>query len=285
MKGFITVLLLCAAVVACSQGANLLNSLPLIWDDVLRWKNFPSLYSTFLLEPLQSLNFVVAYASQVLLYVAPVVLLWILVKIYRFLSDPLFVVRHLGDIGYVQTREQNMRNSVKIMRKMRKIGDLPPVYPNGWYHVCFSRDVPRKQVKYVQQLGEHFAVFRGEDGVVHVLDAYCLHMGANLAVGGQVVGNCLECPFHGWRYRGSDGKCTHIPYAENPTKVPDMAKLKSWPCLERNDTIFVWYHAEGIDPTWEPDEIPQITQKQWTYRGQTVHYINCHIEVSLLIID
>lgn len=43
-------------------------------------------------------------------------------------------------------------------------------------------------------------------------------MGANLAVGGRVVGDCLECPFHGWQFRGSDGQCTKIPYSEKGTK-------------------------------------------------------------------
>ena len=62
--------------------------------------------------------------------------------------------------------------------------------------------------------GLNLAVFRDERGEVHALDAYCPHMGANLAAGGRVKGDCLECPFHAWRFRGSDGKCTHIPYAE-----------------------------------------------------------------------
>lgn len=60
-------------------------------------------------------------------------------------------------------------------------------------------------------------MFRGEDGIAHVMDAYCPHLGANLAVGGRVVGNCLECPFHGWQFRGDDGKCVKIPYAEKGT--------------------------------------------------------------------
>ena len=62
--------------------------------------------------------------------------------------------------------------------------------------------------------GKNFAVFRAEDGTAHVIGAYCPHLGANLAAGGRVFGNCLECPFHGWRFRGEDGKCTSIPYAE-----------------------------------------------------------------------
>lgn len=62
--------------------------------------------------------------------------------------------------------------------------------------------------------GEQVAVFRGRDGKAHVVDAYCPHLGANLAVGGRVVGNCIECPFHGWQFNGEDGKCVRIPYAE-----------------------------------------------------------------------
>ena len=67
--------------------------------------------------------------------------------------------------------------------------------------------------------GLTLAVFRDENDEVHALDAYCPHLGANLAVGGQVKGDCLECPFHGWQFRGSDGKCTHIPYSEKGRTV------------------------------------------------------------------
>ncbi len=61
------------------------------------------------------------------------------------------------------------------------------------------------------------AVFRGHNGEAYVVDAYCPHLGANLAVGGRVVGSCIECPFHGWQFQGSDGKCVRIPYAEKGT--------------------------------------------------------------------
>ena len=65
--------------------------------------------------------------------------------------------------------------------------------------------------------GLNLAVFRDESGEAHALDAYCPHMGANLAVGGRVIGDCIECPFHGWQFRGNDGKCTKIPNSEKST--------------------------------------------------------------------
>lgn len=58
------------------------------------------------------------------------------------------------------------------------------------------------------------AVFRDTHGHVHALDAFCPHLGANLAVGGKVRGSCLECPFHAWKWNGEDGKCVDIPGAK-----------------------------------------------------------------------
>lgn len=35
-----------------------------------------------------------------------------------------------------------------------------------------------------------------------------------MAEGGRVIGDCLECPFHGWSFHGEDGNCENIPYSE-----------------------------------------------------------------------
>lgn len=70
--------------------------------------------------------------------------------------------------------------------------------------------------------GEQVAVFRSQEGKAYVVDGYCPHLGANLAVGGRVVGNCIECPFHGWQFQGSDGKCVKIPYAEKGMNCQDQ---------------------------------------------------------------
>lgn len=67
----------------------------------------------------------------------------------------------------------------------------PATYPNGWYKIAESSEVPVGKVIEAQALGKVFAVFRGEDQKVAILDAYCVHLGANMAIGGRVVGNCL----------------------------------------------------------------------------------------------
>ncbi|KAH3794564.1 hypothetical protein DPMN_148101 [Dreissena polymorpha] len=112
-------------------------------------------------------------------------------------------------------------------------------------------------------------------GPLTAIDAYCPHMGANLAVGGRVIGDCIECPFHGWKFRGHDGKCVSIPYAD---KVPEVAKVTSYTTMELNGWVYLWHHAEGAEPSWTPMELEDITSGTWQYKGRTEHYINSHIE-------
>lgn len=203
---------------------------------------------------------------------------YILVKVWNFLFVPIKLFRSLGDTGYIPDGIRSMKDVAYEVKRRRKTGNLPPVFPNGWFHILNSWEVDTSEVKFVSCLGEHLAVFRGEDGVVHIVDAYCPHLGANLAIGGQVVGNCIQCPFHGWQFEGDDGKCTKIPYSKT---IPAIAKIKSWPCMERNESIMLWYHAEGTEPSWIPKELDEIKSGKWVYRGRTTHQINAHIQVII----
>ncbi|XP_075223854.1 cholesterol 7-desaturase nvd [Lycorma delicatula] len=188
----------------------------------------------------------------------------------------------LSDVGYdflCENKPNSRRNKkllVEQIRKLRKIGDLPPVYPNGWFALAESPDIKVSQVKYVAALGEHFAIFRTKDGDINVLDAYCPHLGANMAIGGIVHGNCLECPFHGWKFSGDDGKCVDIPYTSS--KVPPSAKVRKWLSKEVNNFIFIWYHAENEEPAWHIQHIPEIQSGKWWYRGRNEFIINSHIQ-------
>lgn len=39
-------------------------------------------------------------------------------------------------------------------RRKRNIGNLPPVFPNGWFAIVDSNDVAKKQVKHIAALGK-----------------------------------------------------------------------------------------------------------------------------------
>ncbi|XP_069980673.1 cholesterol 7-desaturase nvd [Penaeus vannamei] len=199
--------------------------------------------------------------------------------LYRYAFMPLDRVRRVTEIGWGCIAADDKRpiaERIREIQRLRKIGQLPPVYPNGWFAVTESRKVKVEQVIQVQVFGETLAVFRSKDGTAHVTDAYCPHMGANMAVGGVVKGDCLECPFHGWLFRGSDGSCAHIPYSSKA--VPKTANVKRWESREVNGRIYVWYDAEGRPPQWHIPEIGHVTRGEWSYRGRTYHEVLAHIQ-------
>ena len=94
-------------------------------------------------------------------------------------------------------------------------------------------------VRQAHILGLDLAVFRTESGQVGVIDAYCPHLGANIAAGGTVEGDSIKCPFHGWEFN-CDGVCVRIPYAKNPEKIPSEARVTKYTSMEINDQILIW---------------------------------------------
>lgn len=142
--------------------------------------------------------------------------------------------------------------------------NLQPEFPMGWFAVCYSRELAVGEVKPARYFATDLAIWRGEDGVARVLNAHCPHYGADMAKGGRVHGNWLECPFHAWRWDEA-GKLKEIPYSR---KLPPKAKrgdcLPKWPTREINGMVLVWYHPDKIEPLWEPIRFDQIGRDDWT---------------------
>jgi nitrite reductase/ring-hydroxylating ferredoxin subunit len=136
-----------------------------------------------------------------------------------------------------------------------RLTSYPHKYVNGWFRVMGAEELKPGTVKYIAANGRHMAVFRGEsDHKVKCIDAHCVHLGANMAIGGTVVDNCLECPFHRWQFNGN-GQCTHIPYTE---AVPTSTRTRAYHVCEYYEEIIVWIHSEDIAPTYYPPNIPKI---------------------------
>ncbi|OXA56100.1 Cholesterol desaturase daf-36 [Folsomia candida] len=202
---------------------------------------------------------------------------------WRVFFRPFNLFRDFGDLGFESVSKTGndiyKRNAINEMRKRRKNGKLPPSYPNGWFAILESESLKAGETKEIYALGQNLVAWRGRrSGVTYVADAYCPHLGAHLGVGGEVKGDCIQCPFHGWEFDGEkEGKLTRIPYAE---KVPGFAQIKLWPVTETNGFIFVWFHSEGSGPSWNLDPIPEIVEGKWSYRGRSEMRVACHIQIS-----
>jgi len=181
----------------------------------------------------------------------------------------------LEELGYINNNIDTQKEICQATMKRKVIGDIPPILPNGWYSLFYSFEIKIGEVKESNILDNHLAIFRDENGKINIIDAYCSHLGANLAIGGIVKDCTLECPFHGWKFDGN-GKCVDIPYSDQ--KIPEATKIKSWHCLEINSQILVWYDAENREPYWFPDKYEQLNNNNYYCAGTTDNYINCHIQ-------
>lgn len=139
--------------------------------------------------------------------------------------------------------------------------DMP--FPYGWFPAMLSADLAVGEVKPLRYFATDLVVWRGEDGKVRMLDAYCKHLGAHMGYGGKVSGNLLECPFHSWKYNG-EGVVEEIEYAK---RIPPQVKRpcnRQWAVTEANRWIWFWYHPENVAPMWEVEHIPEATDPNWT---------------------
>jgi nitrite reductase/ring-hydroxylating ferredoxin subunit len=142
-------------------------------------------------------------------------------------------------------------------------------FAHGWYQIGWSEEFRPGQLTSLRYFESDLIATRGPSGEVHVLDAICKHLGANMAHGGRVENECVVCPFHGWRW-GLDGQHLEIPYSAQPAMA--RLRLRTWPVGERDGLVFVWNGPPREEP-WGlpvlcPDDgrdwyrLPMIT-KAW----------------------
>jgi phenylpropionate dioxygenase-like ring-hydroxylating dioxygenase large terminal subunit len=151
----------------------------------------------------------------------------------------------------------------------------PDAVVEGWYWLCRSREIRRGRVKALRLLGRDLAVYRGADGTVVALDAYCAHMGAHLAEG-RVEGNALRCFFHRWRYE-ADGQCSDIPCLDG--RPPTNARVRTWPTEERYGLIWVW---TGATAKHAVPCVPELTGRPATTMLANRFTKRCHPNVVLV---
>jgi phenylpropionate dioxygenase-like ring-hydroxylating dioxygenase large terminal subunit len=111
--------------------------------------------------------------------------------------------------------------------------------PNQWYAVLESDEVrPGKPVGVVR-MSEKLVFWRDSHGHVTCQRDLCAHRGAALSFG-RVLGDTVQCPFHGLRYEQS-GRCVLIPANGRSAPVPERFKLHTYPTMEGNGFIYIWW--------------------------------------------
>ena len=145
------------------------------------------------------------------------------------------------------------------------------MFINFWYPAEESKNLTDRPLK-VQMLGLHFALWRDSEGKAHCVHNTCTHRGGSLG-DGKVVGDCIQCPYHGWKFNGA-GDCDRIPSLGPVDKIPQRARIDAYPVEERYGLVFVFLGElpESERPTIMPNNEygkPGWRSLSMRYRWQT----------------
>lgn len=120
------------------------------------------------------------------------------------------------------------------------------VVPEGWYPLGPASQVSVGNVRSYLVAGQRVVVWRGSDGALRCLDAFCPHMGADLG-NGRVEQNDVVCYFHGWRFDG-EGLLTGVGCGERP----DGVRTRAWPVTEGYGFVWAWAGRTAAHPLPRP---------------------------------
>ena len=123
--------------------------------------------------------------------------------------------------------------------------------PTGWFQVAWSAEIDTSEIHKMKYFDQELIAWRAADGTVTVMDAYCEHLGAHLGFGGRVEGDRIVCPFHGWEWN-QQGRNVCIPYQDRPNNA---RRIRTWPVVERNESVYVWHDLEGCEPYFDVPDI------------------------------
>lgn len=134
--------------------------------------------------------------------------------------------------------------------------------------------------KRVELLGQSFVAFRGEDGVIGLLDEGCCHRGASLALG-RVEGCGIRCLFHGWKF-AADGALLETPNVADP-RFRERIRARAYPVREAGGLIWAYLGPKEFEP-----EFPR-----WTWlnlpaanRVNSLHVLDCnYVQVIEGLVD
>jgi aminopyrrolnitrin oxygenase len=152
------------------------------------------------------------------------------------LARVVFLTVYLRREKYPVTTESILCNEHRLKPTPRL-----PLFPASWYLFGAASNVTSAPVA-IKALGKELVAFRGQNGCVALMDARCSHFGASLAEG-KVIGDAIECPYHGWRY-GMGGQCEKIP---SNCVIPAFARQTVYPVEERHGYLFFF---NGPTPTF-----------------------------------
>jgi phenylpropionate dioxygenase-like ring-hydroxylating dioxygenase large terminal subunit len=151
------------------------------------------------------------------------------------------------------------------------------VVAEAWYVALESKDLVCGQARSVNICDHQITLFRGFDGSVRALDAFCPHMGTDLGIG-KVVGNEIQCIFHHWKFNG-EGECVDIPCQK---EIPVKARLKKYKTEEKFGFIWVYPSSESSAYLPSHEELAELSDEEIIFKTGKAYERKCHHHVTMI---
>jgi len=156
-----------------------------------------------------------------------------------------------------------------------------------WFAIGWSHELPRGSKLARHAMGRDLVLWRSSEGRLHCWLDLCLHRGAKLSLGilqNHGAGECLVCPYHGWRYAES-GQCVSIP-AQPELAPPLKARAEVFEVQERFGAIWACFGEPSEDlpgfPIAEDPEFRVLLAGPYRFRALGPRLIENFLDVAHL---
>jgi phenylpropionate dioxygenase-like ring-hydroxylating dioxygenase large terminal subunit len=122
--------------------------------------------------------------------------------------------------------------------------DMLPSVMRHWHPVALGRELGSKPIG-VRLAGVEIALFRDESRTVAAITDICPHRKMRLSLG-KVVGNCLQCRYHGW---------TFDPHCNGESAGTPKLRVHGTSFEAREANGMIWVRARGSETSF-PDFDP-----------------------------
>jgi len=145
----------------------------------------------------------------------------------------------------------------------------------SWY-IAMRSEALGKEPKAVELFGQPLVAWRDQNGHPVIMQRYCSHMGASLALG-KVVNSCIQCAFHHWHF-DSSGQC--VATVPKVDRIPLRARQATHVTTERYGYIWIWYGSET--PLFPLPDFPAAESERHNYMPyRFAHYTNTSVRQVL----
>ena len=146
---------------------------------------------------------------------------------------------------------------------------------NRWYAAAWAHELADQPLARVF-LGEQVVLYRDSTGAPVALADRCRHRALPLSMG-RVIGDQIECGYHGLRFAPS-GDCVLVP---GQSSIPPGSSVRSYPAAERHGWVWIWM---GAADRANLDDIPDLYWHEgpgWLATGEVLN-IACNY---MLLVD